>query len=49
MDLNKNVIDEFRANNGQVGGKFEGAQLILLTTAGARTGKPHTTPAVYLR
>ncbi|MDW6062732.1 nitroreductase/quinone reductase family protein [Streptomyces sp. FXJ1.4098] len=49
MDLNKNVIEEFRANNGQVGGMFEGAQLILLTTAGARTGKPHTTPAVYLR
>ncbi|NUS84515.1 MAG: nitroreductase family deazaflavin-dependent oxidoreductase [Streptomyces sp.] len=49
MDLNKDVIDEFRANNGQVGGMFEGAQLILLTTAGARTGKPQTTPAVYLR
>ncbi|ADI10167.1 hypothetical protein SBI_07047 [Streptomyces bingchenggensis BCW-1] len=49
MDLSKNVIEEFRANNGQVGGMFEGAHLILLTTAGARTGKPHTTPAVYLR
>ncbi|MEU5026358.1 nitroreductase/quinone reductase family protein [Streptomyces milbemycinicus] len=49
MDLNKNVIEEFRANNGKVGGMFEGAPLILLTTAGARTGKPHTTPAVYLR
>jgi deazaflavin-dependent oxidoreductase (nitroreductase family) len=49
MDLNKRVIEEFRANNGQVGGRFEGAHLILLTTAGARTGKPHTAPTVYLR
>lgn len=49
MDFNKHVIEEFRANNGKVGGMFEGAHLILLTTAGARTGKPHTTPTVYLR
>ncbi|MES4906424.1 MULTISPECIES: nitroreductase/quinone reductase family protein [unclassified Streptomyces] len=49
MDLNKHLIEDFRANNGQVGGMFEGAHLILLTTAGARTGKPHTTPTVYLR
>ncbi|MDX3224151.1 nitroreductase/quinone reductase family protein [Streptomyces sp. ME19-01-6] len=49
MDLNRHVIEEFRANNGKVGGRFEGARLILLTTVGVRTGKPHTTPAVYLR
>lgn len=49
MDLNKHVIEEFRANNGKVGGMFESAPLILLITTGARTGRPHTTPAVYLR
>ncbi|GAA2251188.1 nitroreductase/quinone reductase family protein [Streptomyces amakusaensis] len=43
-DFNQSVIDEFRANAGQVGGPFEGARLLLLTTTGARTGTPHTTP-----
>ncbi|WP_166910029.1 nitroreductase family deazaflavin-dependent oxidoreductase [Mycobacterium sp. DL440] len=40
--FNKSVIDEFRANDGKVGGPFEGADLILLTTKGARTGQPRT-------
>ncbi|MEO3798250.1 nitroreductase/quinone reductase family protein [Nonomuraea sp. B10E15] len=48
MDFNQQVIGEFRANNGQVGGYFEGARLLLLTTTGARSGKPHTTPLGYL-
>lgn len=48
MDFNEQVIDEFRANNGQVGGYFEGARLLLLTTTGARSGRPHTTPLAYL-
>ena len=48
MDVNKQVIDEFRVGNGQVGGYFEGARLLLLTTTGARSGKPHTTPLAYL-
>ena len=47
-DFNQQVIDEFRANKGRVGGYFEGARLILLTTTGARTGRPHTTPVAYL-
>lgn len=46
-DFNRNIIEEFRANDGQVGGMFEGAPLLLLTTTGARSGRPHTTPAVY--
>ncbi|MFF8290753.1 nitroreductase/quinone reductase family protein [Streptomyces sp. NPDC016309] len=46
-DFNEQVIDEFRANNGRVGGWFEGARLVLLTTTGARSGKPHTTPVGY--
>lgn len=47
--MNQQVIDEFRANGGVVGGPFEGVPLLLMTTAGAKTGQPHTTPAVYLR
>jgi deazaflavin-dependent oxidoreductase (nitroreductase family) len=43
------VIAEFRANGGVVGGMFEGIPLLLMTTAGAKTGRPHTTPVVYSR
>lgn len=48
-DWNASIIEEFRANGGKVGGPFEGAALVLLTTTGARTGRPHTTPAMYVR
>lgn len=41
------LIEEFRANAGRVGGQFEGARLLLLTTTGARSGKPHTTVLGY--
>lgn len=47
-DFNQPVIDEFRANRGRMSGYFEGARLLLLTTTGARTGTPHTTPVGYL-
>lgn len=45
---NSKVIEEFRANGGKVGGQFEGAPLLLLTTIGAKTGVEHTTPLMYL-
>ncbi|MEW2069434.1 nitroreductase/quinone reductase family protein [Streptomyces sp. NPDC007346] len=45
----QSVIDEFRANAGKVGGPFAGTDLLLLTTTGARTGKPHTTPLGHVR
>jgi deazaflavin-dependent oxidoreductase (nitroreductase family) len=45
---NQKIIEEFRANGGKVGGPFEGAHLVLLTTTGARTGKRHTTPLVTM-
>ncbi|MFI7639764.1 nitroreductase/quinone reductase family protein [Nonomuraea sp. NPDC049400] len=48
IDFNQQIIEEFRANRGQVGGPFEGARLLLLTTVGAKTGAPHTTPLAYL-
>lgn len=47
-DFNAPVIEEFRANGGRVGGRFEGARLVLLTTTGARSGRPHTVPLGYL-
>lgn len=47
-DFNTAIIDEFRANHGRVGGMFDGARLLLLTTVGARTGNPHTVPLGYL-
>ncbi|MFB7501321.1 nitroreductase/quinone reductase family protein [Streptomyces sp. NPDC056161] len=47
--FNQQVIDEFRANGGRVGGMFAGTPLLLLTTTGARTGRPRTTPVVHAR
>jgi len=48
-EFNRNLIDEFRANDGTVTGPFEGAPLLLLTTTGAKSGKKRTTPLVYLK
>jgi deazaflavin-dependent oxidoreductase (nitroreductase family) len=48
LDLQGQVVAEFRANAGRVGGPFEGARLLLLTTTGARSGVPHTVPLAYL-
>ena len=45
--FNEQVIAEFRANEGKVGGMFEGAPMILLTSVGAKSGEPRTSPLVY--
>ena len=47
-DWNRQIIEEFRANEGKVGGQFAGAPLVLLTTTGARSGQPRTSPMMYL-
>ncbi|WP_424535880.1 nitroreductase/quinone reductase family protein [Sphaerisporangium viridialbum] len=47
-DWNEKIIEEFRANGGKVGGMFEGASLVLITTTGARTGTRRTNPVVYV-
>jgi deazaflavin-dependent oxidoreductase (nitroreductase family) len=47
--FNKTVTDEFRANDGNVGGQFEGADLLLLTTTGAKSGQPRVSPLAYFR
>ncbi|GAA3036358.1 nitroreductase family deazaflavin-dependent oxidoreductase [Actinokineospora globicatena] len=46
--FNREIIAEFRANDGKVGGMFAGATMVLLTTTGAKSGKEHTVPLVYL-
>jgi deazaflavin-dependent oxidoreductase (nitroreductase family) len=46
--LNRSVIEEFRATNGKVTHpRLKDVQLVLLTTTGARTGRPHTTPLAF--
>lgn len=45
---NQQVIDEFRANQGKVGGRWAGAPLLLLTTTGKKSGRPLTSPMMYL-
>ncbi|MFF4474475.1 nitroreductase/quinone reductase family protein [Streptomyces sp. NPDC001599] len=47
--FHQSVIDELRANEGKVGGPFEGGDLLLLTTTGARSGAARTTPLGYVR
>ncbi|WP_193609596.1 nitroreductase family deazaflavin-dependent oxidoreductase [Nocardioides lijunqiniae] len=47
-DFNDQVIAEFRANHGQVGGPFEGAPLLLLHSTGARSGQERVSPMMYL-
>ncbi len=46
-DFNTQIIDEFRANGGKVGGAFEGAPLLLLHHRGARTGTERVNPLAY--
>ncbi len=47
-DFNAKIIEEFRTNDGVVGGPFDGAQLVLLTTKGARTGAERVNPLASL-
>ena len=46
-DWNDKIIAEFRANQGRVGGRFEGAPLLLLHSTGAKTGKERVNPMMY--
>jgi deazaflavin-dependent oxidoreductase (nitroreductase family) len=47
-DWNTKIIEEFRANQGQVGGPFEGAPVLLLHTTGAKSGLERVNPVMYL-
>jgi deazaflavin-dependent oxidoreductase (nitroreductase family) len=47
-DWNTKIIEEFRSHDGQVGGDFTGAPMLLLTTTGAKTGAKRVNPLMYL-
>jgi deazaflavin-dependent oxidoreductase (nitroreductase family) len=46
-DFNQQVIREFRANQGKVGGQLANMPVLLLTTTGAKSGRAITKPLVY--
>ena len=48
-EFNQRVINEFRANQGKVGGQMTGLPLLLLTTTGAKTGRALTKPLAYTK
>ena len=47
-DFNAQIIEEFRANQGRVGGMFEGTTLLLLHHTGAKSGTARLNPLAYL-
>jgi deazaflavin-dependent oxidoreductase (nitroreductase family) len=47
-DWNQHIIDEFRANEGRVGGGFEGAPMVLIHHVGRKSGSEYVNPLVYL-
>jgi len=48
-DWNTQIIEEFHANGGKVGGQFEGANLLLLHTLGAKSNQPRINPLAYVK
>src|SRR5262249_35563072 len=46
-EWNRQVIEEFRANDGVVRGRFEGLPLLLLHHTGARSGQARINPLAY--
>jgi deazaflavin-dependent oxidoreductase (nitroreductase family) len=46
-DFNTAIIEEFRANEGHVGGGFAGAPMVLLHHTGAKSGQERVSPLVY--
>lgn len=47
-DWNAGTIEEFRANEGRVGGNFEGAPMVLLHHRGRKSGREYVAPTMYL-
>ena len=46
-DWNTQIIEEFRANKGKVGGQLAGAPLLILHTIGSKSGEERETPLLY--
>lgn len=49
INWNQKIIEEFRANDGIVSGRFEGKTLLLLHTTGAKSGKERVNPVAYVK
>jgi deazaflavin-dependent oxidoreductase (nitroreductase family) len=48
-DWNAQIIEEFRAHDGKLGGMFEGADVLLLHHTGSKTGLERVSPLGYQR
>jgi deazaflavin-dependent oxidoreductase (nitroreductase family) len=48
LDWNAKTIAEFRANEGRVGGPFQGAPIVLVHHRGRRSGRERVNPMMYL-
>src|SRR6266446_880973 len=48
LDWNAKTIAEFRANQGRVGGIFEGAPMVLVHHRGRKSGREYVIPTMYL-
>lgn len=46
---NEKIIEEFRANDGKVGGNFAGRNLLLLHTTGAKSQQERVNPVAYTK
>jgi deazaflavin-dependent oxidoreductase (nitroreductase family) len=47
-DWNAKIVEEFRSNEGRVGGPFEGAPLTLVHHRGRRSGREYVNPMMYM-
>jgi deazaflavin-dependent oxidoreductase (nitroreductase family) len=47
-DWNVKIIAEFRANEGRVGGPFEGAPITLVHHRGRKSGREYVSPMMYM-
>jgi deazaflavin-dependent oxidoreductase (nitroreductase family) len=48
LDWNATIVAEFRANEGRVGGTFEGAPMVLVHHRGRKSGREYVIPTMYL-
>lgn len=48
-DWNANIVTEFRANEGRVGGPFEGAPMVLIHHVGRKSGRASVIPTMYMQ
>jgi deazaflavin-dependent oxidoreductase (nitroreductase family) len=47
-EWNSKIVAEFRANEGRIGGQFEGAPMVLVHHTGRKSGAEYVAPTMYL-